>query len=95
MAYAADLKSVGRKVLWVRPPPPVPANVDDRFRDRSARIRSTLLCRSPHLRDDIASAVMFAGKRSTTMGDKSPKNTAKTKKQKGAKAAAPKAGAKK
>lgn len=29
------------------------------------------------------------------MGDKSPKNTAKTKKQKGTKAAAPKGGAKK
>jgi len=40
------------------------------------------------MRDDIASAVTFAGNRSTTMGDKSPKNTAKTKKQKGAKAAA-------
>ena len=24
LAYAADLKSVGRKTLWVRAPPPVP-----------------------------------------------------------------------
>jgi uncharacterized protein YcaQ len=54
----------------------------------------TLLPRSPRMRDDSASAVMFAGKRSTAMGDKSPKNTAKTKKQKGAKAAAAKGGKK-
>jgi len=63
----------------------------DRARGNAHSAKSRpLLCRSPHLRDDIASAVMFAGKRSTTMGDKSPKNTAKTKKQKGAKAAAAK-----